>query len=107
MRGERGAARPACASLRTEWGGCRRAPSPRTSRLTHTRTLFPFSLARLTVVLTPDRSAWVGLPGPLIARLLEGGAPLPLVLRVTAVAAGVCVCVCVCVCVRWWEEGER
>jgi hypothetical protein len=58
----------------------------------HTSSHQPFalthSLARLTVTLTPDRSAWVGLPTPLIARLLGDGVPLPLVLRVTPVADG-------------------
>ena len=44
------------------------------------------SLARLAVALTPDRGCWVGLPPALIARLLEGGTPLPLVLRVSPLA---------------------
>lgn len=54
----------------------------------HPLTLSPPSLpflssglARLHVALTPDPSCWVALPPPLIARLLDGGAPLPLPLE--------------------------
>ena len=31
------------------------------------------SLARLTVILTPEKACWVSLPPPLIGRLLDGG----------------------------------
>ena len=47
----------------------------------------PRSLARLTVILTPEKACWVSLPPPLIGRLLDGGAPMPLALDVSVVAA--------------------
>jgi hypothetical protein len=47
----------------------------------------PRSLARLTVILTPEKACWVSLPPPLIGRLLDGGAPMPLALDVSIVAA--------------------
>jgi hypothetical protein len=59
------------------------------SHLSHQPSLhFPShhsGLARLPLAFTPDPSCWVSLPPPLIARLLDVGAQLPLPLEVRVV----------------------
>ena len=39
------------------------------------------------MILTPEKACWVSLPPPLIGRLLDGGAPMPLALDVSVVAS--------------------